>query len=191
MAKKTEKPPDWQVEEPLDLEATLEELIAAPPFKQASDEHGHSATAATRIPFWLNRRVTALKEMSGSPFELTSDVLRDAIYLGMRVLHMRYKMSPDWDVETKLAAVIEATGASRRIRLQIEELVTGIDEMYRDGDTDKAAESLTDYIMAAVDLEGRWHKAKVFNYLRESRVVRDVVRYCKSDVQKLLDSGGE
>ena len=191
MDNKKDKPPDWQVEEPLDLEASLEELIGSAPFKEASDEHGHSATAATRIPFWLNRRVTALREMSGSPYDLNSDVLRDAIYLGMRVLHMRYKMSPDWDVETKLAAVVEATGAARRIRLQIEELVTGLEEMYRDGDTDKAAESLADYIMAAVDLEGKWHKAKVFNYLRENRVVRDIVRFCKGDIQKLLESGGE
>ncbi len=142
MPSKREKADDWEVEAPLDLAATLEELIASPPFKEVSDEHGHSATAGTRIPFWLDRRVKLLKEMHGSPYELVSDVLRDAIFLGMRVLAMRHRMSPDWEVETKLAQIIDATGASRRIRNQVEELIKAIDEMLRDNDMDKAAEHL-------------------------------------------------
>ncbi len=191
MPSKREKADDWEVEAPLDLAATLEELIGSPPFKEVSDEHGHSATAGTRIPFWLDRRVKLLKEMHGSPYELVSDVLRDAIFLGMRVLAMRHRMSPDWEVETKLAQVIDATGASRRIRNQVEELVQGIDEMFRDNDVQRAAENLTDYVLAAVDLENEWHKKKVFDILNSSRIVKDVVQYCPRETQKLLEQGGK
>ncbi len=191
MPSKREKADDWEVEAPLDLAATLEELIASPPFKEVSDEHGHSATAGTRIPFWLDRRVKLLKEMHGSPYELVSDVLRDAIFLGMRVLAMRHRMSPDWEVETKLAQVVDATGASRRIRSQVEELIKAIDEMLRDNDMEKASEHLTDYVLAAVDLENEWHKKKVFDILNGSRVVKDVAQYCPRATQQILGLGGK
>ena len=191
MPSKREKADDWEVEAPLDLAATLEELIASPPFKEVSDEHGHSATAGTRIPFWLDRRVKLLKEMHGSPYELVSDVLRDAIFLGMRVLAMRHRMSPDWEVETKLAQVVDATGASRRIRSQVEELIKAIDEMLRDNDMEKASEHLTDYVLAAVDLENEWHKKKVFDILNGSRVVKDVAQYCPRATQQILELGGK
>ena len=191
MPSKKDKAKDWEVEEPLDLAASLEELIASPPFKEVSDEHGHSATAGTRIPFWLDRRIKLLREMNGSPYELISDVLRDAIYLGMHILAMRHRMSPDWDVETKLARVVDATGASRRIRNQVEELTKAIDEMFRDNDVDRAAEFLADYVIAAVDLSNVWHKKKVFEILNNSRVVRDVAQYCSREVQQILEIGGK
>lgn len=184
---KKSKKSDWELEAPLDLAATLEELIADPPFKEVSDESGQSTTAGTRIPNWLQRRIVKLKELSGSPYELNSDVIRDALYKGLRVLHLKYKMTADWDVETKLAAAVDATGASRRIRAQVEELIAGVDEMYRDGDPEKAAESLNNYVMAAVELENTWHRDKLFRSLAESNAVKDLSGYCSEAVQRVLE----
>jgi len=188
---KKKKTDDWELEAPLDLETTLEELINSPPFKEASDQHGHSETAGTRIPNWLMRRVHKLVEMPGSPYELASDVLRDAIYNGMRVLHMRFKMSADWDVEAKMAAVVDASGASRRIRGQFEDLETGLEDLCRDGDHNKAAEKLSDYVMAAVELENEWYRGKVFRLIDNSRAVKEVLQYCTGEVQKLIKRGGK
>lgn len=182
---------DWELEAPLDLEATLEELMVAPPFKEASDQHGHSETAGTRIPNWLMRRVHKLLEMKGSPYELASDVLRDSIYVGMRILHMRYRMSADWDVEAKMAAVVDASGASRRIRGQFEDLEEGLEDLCRDGDHSKAAEKLSEYILAVIELENDWHRGKVFRLIDNSRVVREVADHCTSDIQKLIKRGGK
>jgi len=190
MAKKKPKgEPTWDPEASFDPAATLQDLISSPPFKEVSDEFGHSATAGSRIPFWLQRRFQKIIEMPGSPYDLMSDVLRDALYLGGRILHMRYSMSADWDVETKMAAAVDATTASRRIKAQVDELIAGLDEMFRDGDIDKAADSLTDYVVAAIDLDNNWHKDKVFRMLEDSKVIRDLVQYCPSEVQKLLEQG--
>ena len=183
---KPEKQTEWEPEAAIDLAATLQELIDEPPFKEVSDDAG-SATVGTRIPNWLLRRIVRLKELKHSPYDINSDVLRDSIYIGLRVLHLRYGLTPDWEVETKLAATVDAVSATRRLRSQIEELVAGLDEMYRDGDTEKAARNLSDYVMAAVELEAGWHRDKLFKLLAENRVVRDVAKHCGEAVRRVLD----
>ncbi len=186
MSNRKERDTTWEPEAVIDLAATLQELIDEPPFKEVSDDAG-SATVGTRIPNWLLRRVVRLKELKHSPYDINSDVLRDAIYVGLRVLHLRYGLTPDWEVETKLAQTVDAVSATRRVRGQIDELVAGLDEMYRDGDTDKAARNLTDYMMAAVELESGWHKDKIFKLLAENRVVRDIASHCGEAVKKILE----
>ena len=186
-SKSEKKDTGWEPEAVIDLAATLQELIDEPPFKEVSDEGGSSATVGTRIPNWLLRRIVRLKELKHSPYDINSDVLRDAIYVGLRVLHLRYGLTPDWEVETKLAQVVDAVSATRRLRGQIDELVAGLDEMYRDGDIDKAARNLTEYMMAAIELESDWHRDKVFKLLAENRVVRDISTHCGEAVKKLLD----
>ena len=189
--KKDKQDTGWEPEVAVDLAATLQELIDEPPFKEVSDEGGGSTTAGTRIPNWLLRRVVRLKELKHSPYDINSDVLRDAIYIGLRVLHLRYGLTPDWEVETKLAATVDAVSAGRRIRSQVEELVAGLDEMYRDGDVEKAARNLTEYVMAAVDLDSDWHKSRVFRILTTHRVVQDIDKNCNEAVQRLLSVGGK
>ena len=190
-SKRSKKASDWQLESPLDEAVTLEQLIEESPFKEASDEGGNSTTAGTRIPMWLNRRIIKLRELSGSPYELNSDVIRDALYIGLRVLHIRYKMGPEWHIETRLAAVVDATAATRRIRNQVGELIGGLEEMYNDGDTNKAVEQFTEYVEAASELEAGWHKEKVFTVLLENKVVRELLDYCRNDIQKLVKAEGK
>lgn len=183
------KPSDWELEAPLDMVASLEELISASPFKEASDEHGESVTSGTRIPMWLHRRVVKLREMPGSPYEVNSDVLRDAVYVGLQILHMRYATSPDWNVERKMAAVADATGAGKRVRAQVEELISGLEDLHAEGDEEQAAQRLSDYVMAAKELDIDWLRERVFRMLRASRVVKDVADKCSKEVQKLLGGG--
>ncbi len=186
-SKNEKKDTGWEPEAIIDLAATLQELIDEPPFKEVSDEGGSSATVGTRIPNWLLRRVVRLKELKHSPYDINSDVLRDAIYVGLRVLHLRYGLTPAWEVETKLAQTVDAVSATRRVRNQIEELVAGLDEMFRDGDIDKAVRNLTDYMMAAVELENDWHRNKVFSLLAENRVIREIGTHCNDAIKKILE----
>lgn len=186
-SRKDKQDTGWEPEAAIDLAVTLQELIDEPPFKEVSDEGGSSATVGTRIPNWLLRRVVRLKELKHSPYDINSDVLRDAIYVGLRVLHLRYGLTPDWEVETKLAQAVDAVSATRRVRMQVEELVAGLDEMFRDGDVDKAVRNLTDYMMAAVELENDWHRDKVFKLLADDRTVREIGRHCGDAVKKILD----
>ncbi len=189
--KKAKKDASWEPEAALDLAATLQDLIDEPPFKEVSDESGESTTAGARIPNWLLRRIVKLKELSGSPYDINSDVIRDAIYVGLRILHLRYKLTPDWEVETKLAAAVDAVSAGRRVRRQVEDLVAGLDEMFRDGDVEKAAHNLTEYVLAAVALDSEWHKSKVFQILTENRIIGTVAEHCGVTVRKILEKGSK
>lgn len=190
LRKKKKQVPDWELEQSFDAAATLEELINLPPFTAVSDEHGHSATAGTRIPFWLQRRFQRFVEMPGSPYGLYSDVLRDALFIGGRLLVLRYSMGADWDVEAKMSAAVEATHASRRLRQQVEEFISGLDEMVKDEEMEKAAEYFTDYIIAAGEIDDDWRREKLFKHLNDSRTVKDLIKHCVPEVAKLLKQGG-
>lgn len=187
MAKYKHEFSDWELEKSLELPASLEELVNAPPFKESSDEHGHSVTAGTRIPQWLHRRVVKLIETPGTPYELTSDVLRDAVYLGLRVLHLRHKLSSDWEVDSKLAAITDDAGAAKRIRIRFEELEEGLEDLCAGKDEEQAAERLSGYILAVADYENLWYKNKMFMLIKESRVSQRVLKHCPKNIQDIAE----
>ena len=190
--KKHAKQPDWELEEPFSHIPTLDELINEQPFKTASDEHGHSFTAATRIPHWMLRRVEHLRQMKGSPYMLVSDVLRDAVYLGLRIQQVRYgRHTADWDAEVQMAQVVESTGASRRIRAQIEELEAGLQEMCKDGDYDRAVKHLMEYIEPASNIGNEWQKRKIFTLIKESAIMKELLLKCLPATQKLIGEYAE
>ncbi len=190
MAEEKRKASSWDLEAAFDAAATLEDLISAQPFKEASDDIG-SVTAASRVPTWLHRRVVKLRELAASPYEVNSDVYRDCIYAGLQILHMRYGMTPDWDVERKMAAVADATSAGKRLRAQVEELINGLEDLHAEGDEEQAAQRLSDYVVAAKELESNWLRNRVFRVLKGSRVVREIAEQCPMEVRRMLKGGKE
>lgn len=191
MSNQDKKLSDWELESTFDLASTLEDLINAPPFREASDEKGESVTCGTRLPLWLHRRITKLREMSESPYEVTSDVLRDSVHIGLQILQMRYKMSQDWEVERKMAATVDATGALRRVKTQVDMLISGLEELREGGDIDQAAHRLSEYVIAANELINKWHREKLFRLLGASRAVKEIASACSLDVQRLIKEGGK
>lgn len=187
---KRTKKSDWDLESSFDMAAGLEDLINSPPFKEASDEKGESVTSGTRLPLWLHRRIVKIKELPGSPYEVNSDVLRDAAYLGLQILHMRYSLMPEWSVERKMAAAVDASSALKRLRDQVDMLATGVEELFESGDTDQAAQRLSDYVLAAGELENKWHRDRVFRLLSGNKIVREIAQFCPPDVQKIIKGGG-
>lgn len=183
---KTKKPekPRWDLEAPFDYPASLEELLESPPFTEAGGSE--STTAGTRIPKWLFRRVMMLVELRGTPYELASDVYRDAIYLGLRIIHMRYKTAHDWSIETKMASIVSETDVMRRVRSQVDGLSSGLDNLMKEGEPEKAAEKLGEYISAGIELENEWVRSRLFKMLRESKVVAEVALHCSSDVRNMI-----
>jgi len=191
MAKKPvvgDSKPAWRPEQQFDLGATLEELLGESPFREASGDTGDSVTTAARVPMWLHRRIVKLKELSSSPYDLTSDVVRDALYLGLRLLNMRYKMNPDWNVESKMAAVVDSASTSRRLKKQVKELSDGLDDLWREGDMKHAVESLTKYVYAALDLESDWYRRKLFAVLASDQTVQVVLAQCTKKVRDVIET---
>ncbi len=176
----------WETEAALDLPASLEDLINSPPFHESSDAHGHSYTAGTRLPEWMRRRIRKLIEMEGVPYDLESDVLRDAVYVGLQILNMRYKASPDIDLDVKMSKAVDQTGVTRRIKAQFDELCFGLDELHKDGDTEQAVKRLSEYVIAAASLDNVWHRDRLFRLVRENRLVKELASHCGEAVKRLI-----
>lgn len=185
--KKTDKA-KWELETPFEYPASLEELLESPPFTEAGG--AESTTAGTRIPRWLFRRAMKFAEMTGTPYELASDVYRDAIYLGLRIIHMRYKAKQDWSVETRMASIVSETDVMKRIRGQVEGLSSGLDNLMKEEEPEKAAEKLEEYVSAAIELDDEWMRTRVFKMLRESKVVSDVSMHCSQDIRDMIRNTG-
>jgi len=182
--RKGKREDQWGLEAPFDQPSSLEELLEAQPFTEAGG--ADSVTAGTRIPRWLFRRVMKLVETPGSPYELASDVYRDAIYVGLRVINMRLRVAKDWSIETKLAAIAQDTEVMRRMRSQVDALASGLDSLVKEGEQEKAAEKLSEYVAAAVELEDDWVRSRLLKMLRENRMVSDVAKLCPVEVRRAL-----
>ncbi len=176
----------WELEEALDYDATLEEMVNSPPFKKASDEKGHSVTAGTRLPMWLVRRAQKLKEMSNSPYEIISDVYRDAMYLGLWVLSIRFRYIEDWRVEARMASAISAAGVARHVREQVQDLSDGLEDLEKEDDHKMAVSRLQEYVRATMELNSAWRQQRICKLLRENKTVMKLVDDCELDVKKYI-----
>lgn len=71
-------------------DSKVSELMSLSPFRLSEDKKGHSIVLGAKAPSWLEREVTKLVESRAAPYEVKSDVIRDAIWLGLQVLKLRY-----------------------------------------------------------------------------------------------------
>lgn len=180
------KPTDWNLESAYDVPATIEDLIELAPFKEASDTKGGSYTAAARVPTWLERKITWFIEMKGSPYQLKSDVVRDMMYLGARVLHARYKGNPDFAVEAKMTEAVGKVGILSRIREQINQLTRGLEDLWSDGNEDQAIEGLEAFIGAAVEMQDEWQRSKTLQLVKGNHVLKQIAERCSPEIKKAI-----
>ena len=183
---KPKKIDDWDLESPFDTIVSLEELINMPPFKAASDSTGGTATAGARIPIWLERKVIHLTEIRGSPYHLKSDVFRDAIYIGLRVLNMRYKSDPDWATEAKMARVIDKANLITRIRSQINQIAAPIEQLWSGGDEEQAISTFEEFIASTTEIADEWHRGKQLQLIRNNHLLREVAERCSVEARKAV-----
>lgn len=172
----------WETEEPYES-LSIEELVGRPPFRESRDDLG-SATVGARIPQWLSRKIMKLIEMQGSPYELKSDVVRDALYIGMQVLRLRYGYK--WEAEAKLTDVVDTVGELDRMEQRFAELISGLDKLVNSGDTAKAVSLLTEYVLAVSTIEDPWRKMRSIQQLRGSRVVGDLMKHCSDRIRSII-----
>ncbi len=191
MTKGKDKASQWELEGSFDRITSIEELVNAPPFREASDDRGQSVTEAARIPTWLHRRIVLLRESKKSPYMLNSDVVRDALFAGLRVINMRYQASPDWSIEQKMSEVVDTAAWAKRIKAQFNQLEASLSDLYKEGDEEKAAEKLTEYILYASELSNVWYKDRVFRLLTRSSVVKDLFSFCDKAARDLLTESSE
>lgn len=183
---KKQTPGDWNLESAYDVPATLKDLIDLAPFKEASDTKGGSYTAAARVPTWLERKMMWFIEMKGSPYQLKSDVVRDMIYLGARILHARYKGNPNFAAEAKMTEAVGHVGVLARMKEQVNQLARGINELWEEGDEPQAVEGLEKFVAAVVEMEDEWQRTKTLRYVRSDKVLKQITERCSDETKKAV-----
>lgn len=183
---KKQTPGDWNLESAYDVPSTLEDLINLAPFREASDTKGGSYTAAARVPTWLERKIMWFIEMKGSPYQLKSDVVRDMMYLGARILHARYKGNPDFAAEAKMTEAVGHVGVLARMKEQVNQLSRGLEELWSEGDESQAIEGLEKFVGAVVEMQDDWQKEKTIRYVKNNRLLKQIAERCSDDVKKAV-----
>lgn len=167
----------WRTEELLDeeLNRPIRDLVEIEPYRKAEDEKGHGITLGARVPRSMEREVIRLTELPGSPYDIKSDAVRDALYVGLKILTLRYKL-PDWQVKVAMARVSSTTDEASRIRESVEEFVESLGKLSRERDgKDKAKEFLNQYINHVESLQDSWTKARYRDALNEYGIVRELL----------------
>lgn len=166
-----------------DTISTLEELIALNPFTKASDGAGGSITIAARIPGWLDRKVEFLREMKISPYQLKSDVARDALYIGLKVLNMRYGSNLDWVAETKLAKIIDSAGRLTRIHSEVTTILNSMKILWEMKDFTEAVDLMEQYVAAMLEMPEEYERDKRKQFIRDEMLLKEVIERCNVDTQ--------
>ncbi len=177
---------NWDTESSFDTVISLEELINRQPFKESSGKEGGSYTAAARIPTWLERKITHLIEIKGSPYQLKGDVVRDAIYLGLRILNSRYKENPDWAVEERMARTMDQVNTLTRWKNKVKSFSEPTAELWIGGDEEQARKAIVDFVGAAVEINDEWLRGKVLSMIKDDRNLMSIVNSCPNAVRNAI-----
>lgn len=100
--------PRWEEAEwgEINWETPLRVLLEKAPFIDPSDKQGHQLPISCRAPRWMGNMVSRVMDIRGSPYKSKSDLFRDAFYLGLHILAMRYDFSAEWQLESSASKIV-------------------------------------------------------------------------------------
>ena len=120
---------DWLTLDELGIspQDLIQVLMDRTPYKTSEDKKGHDMTLYARFPKYIGHWMELILEKKGIPYQTRSDLMRDACFLGMIVLHLRYN-TIGWRSD-EVIAQIEAEVArradfSKRVSAFLKDLAT-------------------------------------------------------------------
>lgn len=78
-------------------------LTGMKPYKRSQDSKGHGTPLAAWFPKDVDRTVSRILEKG--PYQTKADVTRDAIWIGLIVLHLRFEADPEWTAYMQLCNI--------------------------------------------------------------------------------------
>lgn len=132
----------WTTEEPfVTVDDSISRLTNMKPYKATEDKKGHDAFVHFRVPKNLMRAITKIKEHG--PYETNSDVWRDAAWLGLQVLQLRYKEDPTWTAYAQTVAIGNEAEWEARLHEEEKRFVDSVARLCNNNKRDKAIEYLS------------------------------------------------
>jgi hypothetical protein len=141
---------------------------------------------AARFPKEFGRRVAVLRERPGSPYSTNSDVLRDAAYIGMQVLVLRYQQ-PDWKAEDEMARMAADMAEDARIGEKVTRFATLLQEIWM-SDKQEAYSRLKNYCRAVSSMQNPKRRIRYWQALSSAPTVTMIAAEAKIDIPPKKDS---
>jgi len=177
----------WTTAPEYDGIITLEYLLGLPPFTESRDEGGNSVQFSTRLPEYLARVITSLRENKATPYKVNSDVIRDAIYQGLHNLTCRYGGLNALLIETKLAQATDVAGESRRLQMKFNVFVDELTFLVEHDDAQRAKEIFVDYVKQIPNEERTWTKHKMISLILGNHTTKTMLVTCDDKIKKIVN----
>lgn len=127
----------------------ISRLTELSPFKLSEDKKGHDASVHFRVPKNMTRMATKIKEKG--PYETNSDVARDAYYLGLRLLYIRYNCDEVWKLYCQAVEVANDAAWEAALHEQEASFVSSLASLCRSGKDNKALQYLSSRLVSLSD----------------------------------------
>ena len=185
----------WLREEGSRHEPTsLDDLVRLRPFSRAEDERGHDALISTRVPKRVARLFQELAFSRHTPYRTLSDAIRDAVYLGWHIQHLRYpdSLSEACDSEAKALELAIEIAEDATVRETVRRVADDLHELEACGELDRAVQRLGEYTGLVAGFADPWRRRRFLYHLRGHAAVRTLAGHVQDeDIRALLLDGGD
>lgn len=131
----------WNMEEPfVTLDDAIRRLADMKPYKSTEDKKGHDAAIHFRVPKHVTRSVTKIRE--AGPYETNSDVSRDAFWIGLQVLQLRYRDDPEWQSYSQVVNISNDAAWEANLHQEEKKFVESLSSFCGNGKEARAIEYL-------------------------------------------------
>jgi len=164
----------WRTEEERAefAERPIRFLMKLHPYRFERAKRGQSIHLAVKLPEWFARWIERVKERAGGVYDIKSDVVRDALWIGLRVLGHRYKL-PEWRAEIKLQEIANEIEEDNLIKTRVADFMTKLEQLQKI-DKERAKKHLGDYLSEIDKIEDSWRKGKYLEELSKYSVVKEM-----------------
>lgn len=171
----------WKTDyEELTLDSAIRELAAKPIYTKTSDQNGHGENIQAYMPPSFARIIDNDILPAGraaGKYKARSDVIRDAMYLGVAVQRLRLGMK-GWHLDQIIAEQEERVKFHADINRRADEFVTNLKLLWDHGEKRQAIDDMLGYIQAIKSnpenvryhraLEQALMKAELLDLLKEA-----------------------
>lgn len=176
------------MEFPLKLKVSdrIEILAKLEPYLLSDDKKGHSWLMAARCPTWFGRIVDVIKEKKGSPYKTQSDVVRDALYLGLAILSVRHNAIPRWYIEATLELLVGETRNTSRIGEKVSELAKNLDDIMK-MNKHKAVRLLKEYVATISQFDDKSYRQIFWSEMIKNQAIKYIADEGKIEIPPVQD----
>lgn len=167
----------WITDGPgLSLDDTLDKLTSQPPFKRSEDRKGHDVPMGSRFPKDVARWITRIKETG--QYQTSSDAIRDAVWLGLQILSLRYEEDPEWQIYLQAMKLDNDTAWEARTYEEEEGFANNLETFVKNGNEKRAIELLEEKLALIQNLkeERRKERRRVLLERLNSHRLQDLLK---------------